>query len=141
MNEETHPAVEANKKSIQYAMEGNKEGWLSLYTDDAVVQDPVGVSLMDPTGAGHIGKAAIEQFWDSTIGPSNVDIQVQKRWISGDRCCCVHQVARNELGEGKSTLVDMLCVYQVDEQGLITRMSAHWDFDDIMAQLAEQGLA
>ncbi len=141
MNEATHPAVAANRKSIQYAMEGNKEGWLSLYADDAVVHDPVGKSPMDPSGKGHVGKPAIEQFWDMTIGPANLDIHVKKRWISGDSCCCVHQVARNELGDGKSTLVDMLCIYEVNEQGLLTRMSAHWDFDDVMAQLADQGLA
>jgi hypothetical protein len=27
-------------------------------------------------------------------------------------------------------------VYEVNEEGLITRMAAHWDFDSVMAQLA-----
>jgi hypothetical protein len=136
MSGKQHPAVKANELSIQYAMAGDKEAWLALYTDDAVVQDPVGKSPMDPAGEGHVGKAAIAQFWDMTIGHAKLDIQVQKRWISGDRCCCVHQVARNELDDGKQTMVDMLCVYEVNDEGLLTRMSAHWDFDDVMAQLA-----
>ena len=84
MSEKLHLAVEANKKSIKYASEGNKDAWLALYTDDAVVCDPVGKSPMDPSGEGHRGKAAIEAFWDNVIGPSNVEITANKRWTSGE---------------------------------------------------------
>ena len=136
MANKQHLAVEANKNSIKYAMEGNKEAWLALYTDDAVVCDPVGKSPMDPSGEGHQGKAAIEAFWDNVIGPSNLDIRVDKRWTSGDYCCCVAQVAHNDLGDGKVTQCDMLARYEVNEDGLITSMAAHWDFDDMMEQLA-----
>lgn len=136
MSEQKHLAVEANKNSIRYAMEGNKEAWLALYADDAIVADPVGVSPMDPSGEGHRGKAAIETFWDTIIGPAKLDIRVQKRWTSGAYCCCVAQVARNDMGDGKYTDCDMLAVYEVNEKGLITRMQAHWNFDELMAQLA-----
>ncbi len=137
MSEQEHLAVQANMNSIKYAMAGDKEAWLALYTDDAVVQDPVGISPMDPTGDGHRGKEAIAQFWDTIIGPANLDIRVDKRWTSGDYCCCVAQVARNDLGDGKHTDCDMLALYEVNEEGLITRMAAHWCFDDVMAQLSE----
>ena len=136
MSDKLHLAVEANKKSIKYASEGNKEAWLALYTEDAVVADPVGISPMDPSGKGHQGIAAIEQFWDTVIGPANIEINAEKRWTSGDYCCCVAQVARNDLGDGKYTYCDMLAVYEVNEEGFITRMQAHWSFDDMMAQLA-----
>lgn len=137
MSEKLHLAVEANKKSIQYAMEGNKEAWLALYTDDATVADPVGVSPMDPSGEGHNGKAAIEGFWDNVIGKSNIEIRVDKRWTSGDNCCCVAQVARNDMGDGNFTECDMLATYVVNDDGLITAMKAHWCFDDMMEQLAK----
>ena len=137
MSDQEHLAVQANKNSIKYAMGGDKEAWLAIYAPDAVVQDPVGISPMDPTGEGHRGKEAIEQFWDTIIGPANLDIRVDKRWTSGDHCCCVAQVARNDLGDGKYTDCDMLALYEVNEDGLITRMSAHWCFDDVMAQLSE----
>ena len=136
MNEHKNLAVEANKKSIEYAMAGDKAAWLALYTDDAVVADPVGKSPMDPSGEGHRGRAAIENFWDTVIGPSNLDIRVNKRWTSGDYCCCVAQVARNTLDDGRYTDCDMLAIYEVNEDGLITRMAAHWCFDDVIAQLS-----
>ncbi len=136
MSDKEHLAVAANKNSIKHAMAGDKEAWLALYTEDAVVQDPVGVSPMDPSGEGHRGKAAIAAFWDMIIGPAKLDIRVEKRWTSGDYCCCVAQVARNDLGDGKVTECDMLARYEVNEEGKITSMAAHWDFDDMMAQLA-----
>lgn len=140
MSDGEHLAVVANKNSIKYAMEGNKEAWLALYADDAVVCDPVGKSPMDPVGEGHRGKAAIEQFWDTVIGPATLDIRVDKRWTSGDYCCCVAQVAHNDLGGGHVTQCDMLAVYEVDEEGRITRMAAHWNFDDMMDQLSKLDL-
>ena len=136
MSEQEHLAVAANKKSIQYAMEGNREAWLALYTDDAVVQDPVGVSGMDPTGEGHRGKEAIAAFFDATIGPSNLKIEVEKRWTSGDHCCCVAQKAHNDIGDGKVVVCDMLALYEVNPEGKITHMAAHWDYDALMQQLA-----
>ena len=41
----------------------------------------------------------------------------------------------NYQGWALFTDCDMLAVYQVNEDGLITRMQAHWDFDELMAQL------
>ena len=114
MSDKKHLAVEANKKSIKYAMEGNREAWLDLYTEDAVVQDPVGVSPMDPSGKGHRGKEAIAAFWDNVIGKSKLDIRVDKRWTSGDYRCCVAQVAHNDLGDGKVSKCDY-CMERLDK--------------------------
>lgn len=140
MSEKRHLAVEANKQSIKYAMEGNKQAWLALYSDDAVVCDPVGKSPFDPTGEGNRGKAAIEKFWDNVIARANLDIRVDKRWTSGDYCCCVAQVATNDLGNGMKTECDMLALYEVDEAGKITRMAAHWSWDAMEDQLKALGL-
>ena len=79
-----HLAIRANMQSVALASQGDREGWLALYADDAVVQDPVGISPFDATGAGHRGKAAIAKFWDMEIGPSKLTINVHKRIPSGD---------------------------------------------------------
>ena len=34
---------------------GRKDEWLALFTPDAVVEDPVGPSPLDPEGKGHHG--------------------------------------------------------------------------------------
>ena len=37
-----YKAQEASYKSIEYAAAKDKERWLDLFSDDAVIQDPVG---------------------------------------------------------------------------------------------------
>jgi len=134
-----HPAAKANLNSVTLAMKSDKEGWLALYADDAVVQDPVGVSPFDATGEGHKGKAAITKFWDMVIGPSRLTITVHKRIPSGAKACAVHQTISNDLGKGRKTEVEMIAIYEVNDAGKITRMSAFWNWDEMQAQLKALG--
>jgi steroid delta-isomerase len=141
MNEQSdHRAIQANIDSIRLASQGNKEAWLDLYADDAVVQDPVGISPFDATGDGHVGKEAIAKFWDDVIGPSNITLTVQQRIPSGDRACAVHQTATNDMGGGNKTEVDMIAVYELNDEGKIKRMSAFWSWAAMEEQLKQLGL-
>lgn len=136
-----HPAVQANMNSIKYAMEGNRDAWLALYRDDAVVSDPVGKSPFDAAGDGHIGKEAIAAFYDTVIGPSNITLTPGLRCPSGDYTCAVPMTALNDLGNGLSVTINMIAVYEVDDAGLIKSMSAFWDYAEMEKQLADLGLA
>ncbi len=135
LNQE-HPAVKANIQSTQLASQGNKQAWLALYADDALLKDPVGISLLEPTGEGHKGIAAIEAFWDTVIGPSNITLNVKQRVISGARNCAVFQTVVNDIGKGKTTEVDMIATYEVNDEGLIVEMCAYWNFDQLIEQMA-----
>ena len=130
-----HPAILANCRSVAFASAGDKSAWLALYADDAVLRDPVGVSLLDPDGLGHRGKAAIATFWDNVIGPANISLTIQQQIISGDRHCAALQQVVNTLPNGEQTTVTMLASYAVDAQGLITEMSAYWDMQALLAQM------
>ncbi|MGJ8687694.1 MAG: nuclear transport factor 2 family protein, partial [Spongiibacteraceae bacterium] len=79
-------ALEASKKSGEYASKGDKASWLSLFSDDAVVCDPVGESPLDPAGKGHHGKAAIETFWDNVIAAGSMDFNIVASYPAGDEC-------------------------------------------------------
>ena len=135
MNELDHPAIKANIQSVQFAAQGNKAAWLALYAEDALLQDPVGISPLEPTGNGHKGKAAIEAFWDMIIAPSNISLNVKQRIMSGPLNCAVMQEVVNDMGNGKTTTVDMIATYAVNNEGLIVEMCAYWDFDALMAQM------
>jgi len=128
-----HLAVQANINSMQNAMDKNKEAWLNLFDDNAIVRDPVGKSPLDPEGNGHIGKAKIEEFWDNVISKGNVQLTAKKRLISGDYHCAVEIEGRNEMG-GIKTLIEMIVIYEVNKEGKIIALSAHWNFDDLMTQ-------
>jgi len=135
-----HPAIEANKKSIALASAGERDAWLDLYAEDAIVQDPVGVSPFDATGEGHKGKEAIAKFWDTVIGPSNITLTAHMRIPSGDKACAVHQTAINDMGNGNKTEVDMIAVYELNDEGKIKRMSAFWSWDEMEGQLKKLGM-
>ena len=64
---EEHPARRAGIQSQRYVAGGEREKWLALFAEDAFIQDPVGPSPMDPSGKGHVGKAAIAAFYDTVI--------------------------------------------------------------------------
>ena len=98
-----------------------------------MVRDPVGKSPLDLEGNGHVGKAKIENFWNNVISKGNVQLTAKKRFISGDYHCAVEIEGRNEMG-GIKTILDMLVVYEVNSEGKIVALSAHWSFDDLMAQ-------
>jgi hypothetical protein len=135
MTELNHPAVKANILSTELASQGNKTAWLALYDDNAILKDPVGISMLEQSGNGHRGKMAIEQFWDLVIGPSNIELNVKKRIISGSHDCAVFQQVSNDMGNGKISTVDMIATYKVNDDGLIIEMHAYWNFDELMAQM------
>ena len=56
VNTARSPAQKASFVSPQLVKERKRDEWLALFADDAVVEDPVGPSLFDPTGKGHRGK-------------------------------------------------------------------------------------
>src|SRR5215472_6925233 len=63
----------------------DRDGWLDLFTDDAVVQDPIGPSPFDPEGKGHHGKDAIAAFYDTVIAPSEaIDFEIEESYLAGD---------------------------------------------------------
>ena len=48
-------ARELAEASMAAVEAGDREGWLALFDDDAVVEDPIGPSDFDPEGNGHRG--------------------------------------------------------------------------------------
>jgi len=134
-----HPAVIASESSAKFAMAKDKESWLGLFADDAFLADPVGKSMLDPEGKGHRGKAAIERFWDNVIAKANLTLTASQR-IACDNTCVAVLRATNHLGNGIETVVDMVGLYEVNEDGKLSSLKVYWDFDKLLAQLKEQGI-
>ena len=130
-----HLAVKANLKSVHYSMNKQREDWLALYRDDAIISDPVGVSPLDPEGQGHKGKEAITAFYDNVIAYAQFTMTPGEHLISGDFACAVPMHVVNELGEGVTTEIDLISLYHVDHDGLIISMKAYWDFGVMEQQL------
>jgi steroid delta-isomerase len=134
-----HPAVTASENSAKFAMAKDKESWLGLFAEDAFLADPVGKSMLDPEGNGHAGKEAILRFWDNVISKANLTLVASQR-IACDNTCVAVLRATNDLGGGVKTVVDMVGLYEVNEDGKLSSLKVYWDFAKLIAQLKELGV-
>jgi steroid Delta-isomerase len=129
------PAAQlAGRRSAEQAMAKNKSAWLALYAEDALLQDPVGVSPLDPAGEGHRGKAALARFWDMAIAPGELTMNIRESYPSGNECANVVTIT-NKLPAGGTIVTDCVIVYRVDAAGLIVNLKAYWEFAKVAAQL------
>lgn len=121
----------ASLRSRDAVHRGDKEGWLALFADDALVQDPVGVSPLDETGLGHRGKEAIAAFWDTVIGPNKVGMELRASHAGGDEVANVLRISTT-LGDGSRVEGELVALYKVrPSDGLIESLRAFWEFDKL----------
>ena len=123
-----HPARDASLASMRAVEAGDKVAWLALFADDAVVEDPIGVSPMDPTGEGHRGKAAIEAFYDNVIGPNEVRFTLRESWEADHEVANVGRITTT-MADGLVVHTDGVFTYRVDDEGKVVSLRAHWSVD------------
>lgn len=121
-------------------MAGDREAWLSVFADDAVVEDPVGPSPMDPDGTGHRGREAIAAFWDATIAPMGLRFDLRDSFACGNEVANVGTIHLTT-ADGAQGRTEGVFTYRVDDDGLVTSLRAHWELERTMASFSspEQG--
>lgn len=125
-----HPARVAANRSMDAVQKGDKEAWLSLFADDAVVEDPIGPSPLDPEGKGHVGKEKIAAFWDGQIGPNRVIFNIRSSYAAGSEVANVGTITIL-MGNGVVMLVDGVFTYKVNEAGKLLALRAFWEFEKL----------
>ncbi len=131
----THPARAASRASMDAVCRGAREEWVALFAEDGVVEDPVGVSMFDPTGDGHRGRAAIGAFWDMTIANvERFEFDIRDSFAAGDEVANVGTIT-TFLPGGSRVDTEGVFVYRVNADGLIVSMRAFWETDRAMATL------
>lgn len=140
MSENEHPARRAALLSREYVHSKNREGWLGLYAEDAIIEDPIGVSPIDPEGKGHRGPAAREAFWDNFIAPANINIDILDSYAAGLEVANHVVISVTvDLGDGKALQqkVHGVITYKVNEEGKLLALRAYWEIDDPRNQMVE----
>jgi steroid Delta-isomerase len=115
---------------------GRQDEWLALFAPDAVVEDPVGPSPLDPEGNGHRGHDGIRRFYDRNFGAvSRFHFHVRDSFANGP--CCANLVTITMwLGDDGTTMtVDGVMIYTIDEHGLLTSIRGHWEPERAMATI------
>jgi steroid Delta-isomerase len=131
-----HPARRAGQRSMAAVAAGRKAEWLSLFAPDALLEDPVGPSLLDPEGAGHRGRDGIGKFWDEQVSSvRRYEFQITDSFANGPCCANVLSLAMTLDDAGHRMTVDCVVIYTVNDAGLITSIRAHWEPDRALATL------
>jgi steroid delta-isomerase len=132
-----HPARAASRRSMEIVQskgEGAREKWLALFADDAVIEDPIGPSPLDPDGKGHRGKDAISAFWDLAIAPVQLQIDIRGSYAAGNEVANVGTIT-STLANGTTITVEGVFTYRVDAAGKIVALRAYWEFDKMVASM------
>ena len=128
-------AQELGFLSRDYAVAKDKKKWLSLFADDAIVQDPIGVSPLDPEGEGHKGIEAIEKFYDTVIANGNIEFNILESIPCANECANYAQIV-NVVGDVKIE-TQMIVIYCINSSNKIQSLRAFWDYQNMENQLNE----
>jgi steroid Delta-isomerase len=131
-----HPARAAANRSRAAVGSKNKEAWLALFDDDALIEDPIGVSPIDPIGKGIRGKANISEFWDQNIAPNTHTFEVHQSYAAGLEVAN-HMTLKFLIGTSMQAEVNGVFTYRVNEAGKIIALRGFWELAEMMKTMRE----
>jgi steroid delta-isomerase len=126
-------AQELGFLSRDYAVAKDKKNWLALFDKDAIVQDPIGKSPLDPEGNGHQGIGAIEKFFDTVIANGDIEVNILESIPCADECANYAQIV-NLVGEVRIE-TKMIVIYRINADNKIQSLRAFWDYQKMEDQL------
>jgi steroid delta-isomerase len=123
-----HPAHAAGRRSREAVQARDKQAWLEVFADDAIVEDPVGPSAFDPEGKGHRGRDAISAFWDKAIAPTDkIEFNFRDTFQCGNEEANVGNIVIT-MG-GHQITAEGVFTYKVDDDGKLVALRAYWEVD------------
>ena len=133
-----HPARRASQRSYSAVGTGVLENWLAVYAEDALIEDPVGPSWFDPEGMGHHGHAGISAFWEKAIAPiEKFTFLIHDSHANGNSCANVGTIT-TRFADGTTVDTDLVMVYTINDEGLVSSMRAYWEADRAMATMRKE---
>jgi steroid Delta-isomerase len=132
-----HPARAASQRSYSAVAKGDLDEWLTVYAEDAVLEDPVGPSMFDPEGKGHHGHEGISAFWKLAIEPiETFEFTINDSFANGNTCANIGRI-KTSFADGSHTTTDLIMVYVVHDDGRVASMKAYWEPERTMASFAQ----
>lgn len=125
------PAALAFARHVQAVLSRDRAAFLANFAEDALVEDPVGPSPLDPSGRGHRGHEAIGAFWDAIIAPGSVRFAIDRAIVCGDEIANIGTIF-NRMPDGREVGAEGVFVYRVNGAGKLVSLKAYWDFAKTM---------
>ncbi|MGA2520973.1 MAG: nuclear transport factor 2 family protein [Acidimicrobiales bacterium] len=124
-------ALDMSKRSMVTTEAKDRDGWLALFADDAVVEDPVGSSMFDPEGKGQRGKEAITAFYDNVISQSeSLKFTIRQSIECGDEVANIGEL-RITLPGNQVATVQICNIYKVNGEGKLASLRSFWEQDKL----------
>lgn len=125
-------------ESLEAVAGQQRETWLALFADDAVMEDPVGKSVFDPTGRGHRGRAAIASFYDRFVSRNKSFRYVIREWHAcGDEVASAATFTMVGPDDVERQL-DLIIVHRATPNGKLASIRAFWNFDRVATRASQQ---
>jgi steroid delta-isomerase len=124
-----HPARTASQRSYSAVAKGDLAEWLTVYAEDAVLEDPVGPSMFDEEGKGHHGHEGITAFWNLAIAPiDKFEFTITDSFANpGSNTCANIGRIKTSFADGSYTYTDLIMVYVIHDDGRVASMKAFWE--------------
>ncbi|WP_028643929.1 nuclear transport factor 2 family protein [Nocardioides sp. URHA0020] len=134
-----HPARAASQRSYSAVAKGDLAEWLTVYAEDAVLEDPVGPSMFDPEGRGHHGHEGISAFWRLAIEPIDIfEFDICESFANpGSNTCANIGRIKTSFADGSYTITELIMVYVVHDDGRVASMKAFWEPERTMASFTK----
>jgi ketosteroid isomerase-like protein len=127
-----HPAHEAGRRSRAAVTARDKEAWLAVFAEDAIVEDPIGPSPFDPEGKGHRGRDAISAFWDQVIAPTtSIEFFFRDTYQCGNEEANVGHILITT-GDYQ-TIAEGVFTYKANDEGQMVALRAYWEMERAVA--------
>lgn len=121
MNVEDMPIASLSAVKAQ-----DRAGWLALFEEDAVVQDPVGPCDWDPAGEGQKGREAIARFYDMFMGlQESLDFEIHHLVARGDEAA-VSLTLHIAMKDGSRHATRAINIYKASPGGRIASLRSFW---------------
>ena len=118
------------KRSPELVDRHDREGWLGLFSPEAVVEDPVGAGLNRKGKDWRGNRDGLSRFYDIFIAPNDIKFTVNQDIVMGSEV--VRDVLiRTRLPNGAISEVAAYLIYRGVEEGgevKLASLQAHWDF-------------
>jgi steroid Delta-isomerase len=122
------PAHLAGKRSRDAVQARDKDAWLAVFADDAIVEDPIGPSHFDPEGKGHRGRDAISAFWDKAIAPTDkIEFNFCDTYQCGNEEANVGHILITAAGH--QVTAEGVFTYKANDEGKLVALRAYWEVD------------
>ncbi len=123
-------ARELGERSRAAVRAKDREGWLDLFAEDGVVEDPIGPSPFDPEGRGHRGREAIGAFYDNVIaGSERIDFDIEESVLCGNEAAAVGTIRTTLAGGRHVAVTRCIFTYRADGEGRLAALRSYWELD------------